>query len=345
MFVVNILVLVYRIVAAVDAWQVARFLNAVGRLRRRPPRPGAAARSARCRSPACSPSCSSSPAATSPSRATTCSRSTSSTACSPTSERRRLRDAADRRPPPRPGRRRRRSTRRVRGRPPPARRAAPPTPDRHAPHGHARPHPAAVGRQGAAQHPARSASTSARATASFNTDTLIVVSIDPETKQVAMFQVPRDMVDVPVPANARSRLGQRLPAARSTAGSRQNRNRTDLWPRQDRPGPRLQRRSRRILGRALRPRHPLLRDGQLRGLPRRREHPGRRPGQRPDPGRREPLPAPAAAPHADLHPGRPAAHDRRRGARSTPGRATARGRRLRPRAAPAARPALARASR
>src|SRR6476659_2480296 len=33
----------------------------------------------------------------------------------------------------------------------------------------------------------------------FNTDTLIVVSIDPVSKQVAMFSLPRDTVDVPVP--------------------------------------------------------------------------------------------------------------------------------------------------
>ncbi len=33
----------------------------------------------------------------------------------------------------------------------------------------------------------------------FNTDTLIVVSIDPVTKQVAMFSLPRDTVDVPTP--------------------------------------------------------------------------------------------------------------------------------------------------
>jgi LCP family protein required for cell wall assembly len=42
----------------------------------------------------------------------------------------------------------------------------------------------------------------------FNTDTLIVVSIDPTTKQVAMFSLPRDTVDVPVPAGpARSVFG------------------------------------------------------------------------------------------------------------------------------------------
>jgi LCP family protein required for cell wall assembly len=34
----------------------------------------------------------------------------------------------------------------------------------------------------------------------YNTDTLIVVSIDPTTRQVAMFSLPRDVVDVPLPA-------------------------------------------------------------------------------------------------------------------------------------------------
>jgi LCP family protein required for cell wall assembly len=34
----------------------------------------------------------------------------------------------------------------------------------------------------------------------YNTDTLIVVSIDPVTKQVAMFSLPRDTVDVPMPS-------------------------------------------------------------------------------------------------------------------------------------------------
>ncbi len=42
----------------------------------------------------------------------------------------------------------------------------------------------------------------------FNTDTLIVVSIDPTTKQVAMFSLPRDVVDVPIPPGpARSVFG------------------------------------------------------------------------------------------------------------------------------------------
>ncbi|HEY6057407.1 MAG TPA: LCP family protein, partial [Candidatus Limnocylindrales bacterium] len=42
----------------------------------------------------------------------------------------------------------------------------------------------------------------------FNTDTLIVVSIDPVTKQVALFTLPRDTVDVPIaPGPARSLFG------------------------------------------------------------------------------------------------------------------------------------------
>ena len=42
----------------------------------------------------------------------------------------------------------------------------------------------------------------------FNTDTLIVVSIDPKTNQVAMYSLPRDTVDVPIPSGpARSVFG------------------------------------------------------------------------------------------------------------------------------------------
>ncbi len=62
----------------------------------------------------------------------------------------------------------------------------------------------------------------------YNTDTLIVISIDPETKQVAMFQVPRDMADVPVPANARSLWGATY-GGKINSWWMQNRNRTDLW--------------------------------------------------------------------------------------------------------------------
>ncbi len=65
--------------------------------------------------------------------------------------------------------------------------------------------------------------------ATFNTDTMIVVSIDPATGQVAMLQVPRDMVDVPVPANARGLWGN-VYRGKINSWFTQNRNRTDLWP-------------------------------------------------------------------------------------------------------------------
>lgn len=43
--------------------------------------------------------------------------------------------------------------------------------------------------------------------ATFNTDTLIVASIDPQKGSVTMFSIPRDTVDVPVPAAARPLYG------------------------------------------------------------------------------------------------------------------------------------------
>ena len=64
---------------------------------------------------------------------------------------------------------------------------------------------------------------------SFNTDTMIVVSVEPSTGEVAMFQVPRDMADVPVPANARSVWGS-VYRGKINSWFTQNRNRTDLWP-------------------------------------------------------------------------------------------------------------------
>jgi LCP family protein required for cell wall assembly len=64
---------------------------------------------------------------------------------------------------------------------------------------------------------------------SFNTDTMIVVSVDPVSGQVAMFQLPRDMTNVPVPANARSVWGS-VYAGKVNSWFTQNRNRTDLWP-------------------------------------------------------------------------------------------------------------------
>ncbi len=62
----------------------------------------------------------------------------------------------------------------------------------------------------------------------FNTDTLIVASIDPVTKEVAMFQVPRDTVDVPVPPNARNVWGS-VYSGKINSWYAFNRNRSDLW--------------------------------------------------------------------------------------------------------------------
>lgn len=67
----------------------------------------------------------------------------------------------------------------------------------------------------------------------FNTDTLIVVSVDPVTKQVALFQLPRDTVDVPVPRNARSVWGN-VYRGKINGWYMQNRNRANLWPGTDR---------------------------------------------------------------------------------------------------------------
>jgi hypothetical protein len=68
----------------------------------------------------------------------------------------------------------------------------------------------------------------------FNTDTLIVVSIDPLTKQVAMFTLPRDTVDVPLPPGpARSVFGTSY-AGKINSLWTQARGRRDLFPGNDR---------------------------------------------------------------------------------------------------------------
>ena len=67
----------------------------------------------------------------------------------------------------------------------------------------------------------------------YNTDTLIVVSIDPGTKQVAMFSLPRDTVDVPVPPGpARQAFGPVYPK-KINAWFTSVRNRPDLFPGTD----------------------------------------------------------------------------------------------------------------
>jgi len=68
----------------------------------------------------------------------------------------------------------------------------------------------------------------------FNTDTLIVVSIDPLTRQVAMFSLPRDTVDVPLPPGpARSVFGTAY-AGKINSLWTQARARPDLFPGTDR---------------------------------------------------------------------------------------------------------------
>jgi len=71
--------------------------------------------------------------------------------------------------------------------------------------------------------------TDQRGTGSFNTDTMIVVSVDPKTDQVAMLQIPRDTVDVPVPPNAQALWGTQY-RGKINSWYTANMNRTNLWP-------------------------------------------------------------------------------------------------------------------
>ncbi|MDP9481969.1 MAG: LCP family protein, partial [Chloroflexota bacterium] len=68
----------------------------------------------------------------------------------------------------------------------------------------------------------------------FNTDTLIVVSVDPTTKRVAMFSLPRDTVDVPIPTGpARSVFGSEYRGKINSLWLNA-RNRADAFPGNDR---------------------------------------------------------------------------------------------------------------
>jgi LCP family protein required for cell wall assembly len=67
-----------------------------------------------------------------------------------------------------------------------------------------------------------------------NTDTLITVSIDPVTKQVAMFSLPRDTVDVPVPAGPARSLWGSVYRNKINSFFINNRHRGDVWPGNDR---------------------------------------------------------------------------------------------------------------
>jgi LCP family protein required for cell wall assembly len=65
------------------------------------------------------------------------------------------------------------------------------------------------------------------------TDTLIVASIDPATKRVAMFTLPRDTVDVPIPAGPARSLFGRVYAGKINAWYSAVANRPDLYPGTD----------------------------------------------------------------------------------------------------------------
>jgi LCP family protein required for cell wall assembly len=64
----------------------------------------------------------------------------------------------------------------------------------------------------------------------YNTDTMIVVSVDPQTKQVAMFSLPRDTVDVPVPSGPAQSVFGTVYRGKINSWLTANRNRSDLWP-------------------------------------------------------------------------------------------------------------------
>ena len=65
------------------------------------------------------------------------------------------------------------------------------------------------------------------------TDTLITVSIDPVTKKVAMFSLPRDTVDTPVPAGAPRSLWGREYRQKINSFYSNNVRRSDIWPGKD----------------------------------------------------------------------------------------------------------------
>ena len=67
-----------------------------------------------------------------------------------------------------------------------------------------------------------------------NTDTLITVSIDPVTKQVAMFSLPRDTVDVPIPQGPARQVWGRGYSGKINSFFANNRRRSDLWSGNDR---------------------------------------------------------------------------------------------------------------
>jgi len=66
-----------------------------------------------------------------------------------------------------------------------------------------------------------------------NTDTLIVASIDPASGQVALLTLPRDTVDVPVPAGPARAFWGSVYRSKINSWFVNNRKRPDLWPGTD----------------------------------------------------------------------------------------------------------------
>ena len=121
-----------------------------------------------------------------------------------------------------------------------------------------------------------------------STDTLITVSIDPVTKQVAMFSLPRDTVDVPVPPGPAQRVWGRVYGSKINTFYAQNRRRSDLWPGNDRT--RGYNALKSMIGELYGLDDQVLRRGQLRRLQEGRRRGRWRDRQRPDAGRRRQVP-------------------------------------------------------
>ena len=169
----------------------------------------------------------------------------------------------------------------------------------------------------------------------YNTDTLIVVSIDPTTKQVAMFSLPRDSIDVPLPPGpACERLRRRLPG-KINSFCTAVRNRADLCPGEP-ARPRGYNGLKAILGNLYGLDIKYFVEVNFDGFKKVVDAMGGVTINVQVPVIDDSYPSRHRPPRPGLHPGRHPAHDRRPGARLRA--LAARLGRLRPRLPPAARP-------
>ena len=170
----------------------------------------------------------------------------------------------------------------------------------------------------------------------FNTDTLIVVSIDPLTHKVAMFSLPRDTVDVPIPPGpARNAFGP-LYTRKINAWWTSIHLRSDLFPGNKKT--RGYNGLKEILGNLYKLDIKYFVEVNFDGFRSIVDEMGGVTINVQVPGLGRPLPVDRGPPAAGLHPERDPAHERRRGAplRTLPPRLE----RLRPRRPPAARAAV-----